>query len=355
MTNSAPLNVLVIGDPFFDSSIFAAEFEPILARHQVRFHTITADGGDGGAGDGRRNVEIAVDEYIGSSDQVIALLRDDDDVLVVHGAPVTARVLDAAPALKLVCVGRGGPVNVDHRAAAARGVRIVTTPGKNAEAVAELTLALMIMLARNIAGSSAELRTRTAVAHSAYEGAEWFGRELGGARVGLVGLGRVGRCVADRAHSLGMAVQGVDPFVGSDVPDHVSLTSLDDLLATSDFVSLHARVTSENVGMMGAEQFRRMRPDAYFVNTARASLVDEDALATALTEGWIAGAAVDVLGPHAEGSPHPLTTLDRVIATPHIGGATAETLVRGARMLALALERYATGQLRDDETPSLIT
>jgi D-3-phosphoglycerate dehydrogenase len=346
MAIAHPLNVLVIGDPFFDAAIFAAQFEGIIERHHVRFCSIT----DTGATD-----EADVDEYIGSSDQVIDLLRVDDEVLVVHGAPVTARVLDAGPALKLVCVGRGGPVNVDGRAAAERGIRIVTTPGKNAEAVSELTLALMIMLARNIPRSSAHLGARLRSVDSAFEGAEWFGRELGGAHLGIVGLGRVGRCVVERATALGMHVSGFDPYVGPEVLANVERLEFEDLLATSDFVSLHARLTPETVGMFGAEQFRLMRSDAYFVNTARASLVDEVALADAVRTGAIAGAAVDVLGPHPPGSVHPLTALDRVIATPHIAGATAETLVRGARMIARQLERYAVDELGDDESPVLVT
>ena len=158
---------------------------------------------------------------------------------------------------------------------------------------------MMIMLARKIPQSSAHARDRDAAAVSTFEGAQWFGRELGGARLGLVGLGRVGRCVAARAVALGMHVQGVDPWLEpSDFPPDVEVTTFDRLLATSDFVSLHARATPDNVGMFGAEQFRQMRRDAYFVNTARASLVDEVALADAVADGVIAGAAVDVLGPH---------------------------------------------------------
>jgi D-3-phosphoglycerate dehydrogenase / 2-oxoglutarate reductase len=316
----------------------------LLADHRIRFCSISESDSP--------PVETEIDEYIGTPEQVIELLRADDDVLVVHGAPVSARVLDAAPALKLICVGRGGPVNVDSRAAEARGVRVTTTPGKNAEAVSELTLALMIMLARKIPQSSAHARDRNAAAASTFEGAQWFGRELGGARLGLVGLGRVGSCVAARAVALGMQVQGVDPWLAaSDFPPDVQPTSFDRLLATSDFVSLHARATPGNAGMFGAEQFRQMRSDAYFINTARASLVDEGALASAVADGVIAGAAVDVLGPHASGGQHPLTGMDRVIATPHVGGATAETLVRGARIIADQLERFAATRSGDGQTP----
>jgi phosphoglycerate dehydrogenase-like enzyme len=203
----------------------------------------------------------------------------------------------------------------------------------------------MIMLARGIVTSAAYLRSGAPIGLSAFEGSQWFGRELRGASLGIVGMGRVGHCVAERALALGMQVQATDPHLpAAAFPPGIAATDLPTLLATSDFVSLHARAAADNVGMMGRETLAMMRPDAFLINTARASLVDEAALAEAVAGGRIAGAALDVLQPHGVGSAHPLTQLERVIATPHIGGATDETLVRGARMIVEELERFAAGE-----------
>ena len=149
---------------------------------------------------------------MGSPGQVIAAL-DRHDVLVVQGAPVTDAVLDAAPGLRLVCCARGGPVNVDVAAATARGIPVVTTPGKNADAVAELTIAFMVMLARRLPEILRHVEAGGEFGHDNYEGAHWFGHDLAGHTLGLIGFGQIGRRVATRARAFGMRVIAVDPFV----------------------------------------------------------------------------------------------------------------------------------------------
>ena len=200
-------------------------------------------------------------------------LLDDHAVLVVHGAAVADRVLEAAP-LRLVCCARKY-VNVDVTAAEELGVTITTTPGKNARAVVELTLGFLIMLARGVSSSQRTLLNGTRLGESAFEGAEFFGVELPGRTIGLVGYGNVGRGVAKVAGALGMRVLAYDPGLPKEAFGDVEAVTLDDLLARSDFVSLHARVTPENENLMNAESFARMRPGSFFINTARETLVDE--------------------------------------------------------------------------------
>jgi D-3-phosphoglycerate dehydrogenase len=262
------------------------------------------------------------------------------DVLVVHGAPVSAEVLDAAP-LRLVCCARGGPVNVDVAAATRRGIPVVNTPGKNAEAVAELTIAFALLLIRAVPRASRHLLEGGGFAESVFEGREFFGAEAPSLTLGLVGLGHVGREVARRARALGFTVLGYDPVPPAD--DSVELVELGALLSRSDIISVHARLTAANGRMFSRDLFARMRPGAYFINTAREGLVDEAALREALERGQLGGAALDVLE-RAPGR-HPLLGRPDVFVTPHIGGATAETLARGAERAVAAVADLLAGRV----------
>jgi D-3-phosphoglycerate dehydrogenase / 2-oxoglutarate reductase len=262
----------------------------------------------------------------------------------VHGAPVSSEVLDAGP-LRLVCCARGGPVNVDVAAATDRGIPVVNTPGKNAEAVAELTIAFALLLVRAVPRASRYLLDRGSLAESVFEGSEFFGREAASLTLGLVGLGRVGHAVATRARALGFTLLGYDPLLPGPAADGVEMVTLDALLERSDIVSLHARATPGNRHMFASAQFARMRPGAYFINTARESLVDEAALRAALEQGRLGGAALDVLERPPAGTRHPLLTAPNVFATPHIGGATAETLARGAQRAVAAVASLLAGQV----------
>ena len=227
---------------------------------------------------------------------VLAAAVPGHQVLLVHGAPVSAEVLDAAP-LRLVCCARGGPVNVDVAAASARGIPVTSAPGRNAEAVAELTIAFALMLIRGVPVSARYLTDGGPLGGSTYEGSQFIGREAASMTLGLVGMGHVGREVAARARALGFTVLGYDPAPPGSVPPGVTMVALDDVLSRSDLVSVHARATDGNRHMFGAAAFARMPRGALFINTARESLVDEDALAGALASGTLAGAALDVAEP----------------------------------------------------------
>lgn len=336
--------VLVVGDPYYSSEAFARVFAPLSWADGVAYAEVEE------AGDfvPRTPSELAIREFIGSPEQVIDRLDEGCEILVVHGAPVTDEVFAAAPGLRLVCCARGGPVNVDIEAASRRGIPVVVTPGKNADSVADLTIAFLIMLARHVPRAAADARRDGKIGASAFEGAGYFGHEVAGTAVGLVGYGLVARAVRRQAAALGATIVAFDPFVDAGVlrADGVErVDELEELLAAADLVSVHARATKENENLFDAGRFRQMKHGAGFVNTARETLVDETALLAALEEGRLSGAALDVLRPPPiPGEPHPLTRREDVIVTPHVGGATYETLARGARMVADEVERYAAGE-----------
>lgn len=335
------MRILVLGDSYCPSAALAPAFDRLRERHEVTFADVT----DAPDWTPESVSDTRVREYLGTPAQVTRAL-DGHDVLVVQGAPITEAVLDAAPDLRLLGVTRGGPVNVDVAAATTRGVPVVITPGKNAIAVAELTLALATMLLRRIPEAMRHVDAGEAFGHDNYEGARWFGRELAGSTIGLVGFGQVGRRVAERALALGMRVLAHDPYVASASIEAAGVgpVELDRLLAEADILSLHARGSATGDPLIGAAELARLRPGALFLNTARDSLVDEDALHAALDSGRLAGAALDVASPSPSAGRHRLLSHPGVIILPHVGGATTETLTRGGEMVAAEIERLERGE-----------
>jgi D-3-phosphoglycerate dehydrogenase len=288
--------------------------------------------------------EKAIREYLGTPAQIAARVGA-AEVLVVHGAPVTDQVLAAGPNLRLICCARGGPVNVDVAALSARQIPLVNTPGKNAESVADQALAFIIMLARGFPKAQRFLIEGGTLGESAFEGARFIGHDLGGHVLGLVGFGNVGSRVHRRALAFGMRLVVYDPYVRiGELASTEQVSTLAELLAKSDFVSLHVRATPETQNFFGAKEFNAMKAGSFFLNTARESLVDEEALDAALASGHMAGAALDVVKPRSQSGPHPLLRHENVVITPHIGGATHETLLRGVTMVAGEIQRFAAGE-----------
>jgi D-3-phosphoglycerate dehydrogenase / 2-oxoglutarate reductase len=237
--------------------------------------------------------------------------------LIVGVDPVTERVLEAGP-LRVVVKYGSGTDNIDLGAAERLGVKVSSTPGANARSVAELTIALLLALARHLAAHDRVVRAGSWSRQGAIE--------LAGKRLGVVGYGAVGREVARLAACLAMEVVAHDPFVET---AEVDLVGLDELLASSDAVSLHVPLDDSTRGMIGAKALERMRSGALLVNTARGGLVDEDALADALSSGRLGGAALDAFAAEPPiGSP--LLGLENVVLSPHAGAATAEAAQRTA-------------------------
>ncbi len=334
------MKILVVGDSFVPVPVFQLGLGALQGAHQLQYVQLD---------ESQQLVpstasELSIREYLGTPAQLVSRIKD-ADVLVVHGAPVTDEVLAAASRLRLICCARGGPVNVDVAAASARQVPVVITPGKNAESVADQTLAFMIMLARGFPKAQRFLLDGGTLGESAFEGARFLGHDLVGHVLGLVGFGNVGRRVHRRAIAFGMKLVVYDPYVRiGELTSTEEAATLDELVSRSDFVSLHVRATAETENFFGARQFAAMKPGSYFLNTARESLVDEEALDAALGSGHLAGAALDVVRPRIGGGQHPLLRHENVVITPHIGGATHETLLRGVIMVADEIQRLAAGE-----------
>jgi D-3-phosphoglycerate dehydrogenase len=334
------MKILVVGDSYCPTSTFGEPFRRLRPEHDVTWIDLEDEPGWRPAS----TSELRLKEFLGSPWQIIDRL-DGHDVLVVQGAPVSDAVLDAAP-LRLVCIARGGPVNVDIEAATERGISVVTTPGKNAVAVAELTLGLMVVIGRRLAGSMRHVDRGGDYSVDNYEGARWFGHNLDGGVLGLVGYGQVGSRVATRAIAFGMTVLVYDPYVDRTAieADGCEAVDLETLLAGADFVSLHARLTAESRGMFGAARLAAMKPGAMFINAARAELVDEDALCDALESGHLGGAALDIARPSPAGGPRRILATPNTMVLNHVGGSTFETLRRGGELAAAEIERLARGE-----------
>jgi D-3-phosphoglycerate dehydrogenase len=330
------MRILAVGDSYMPPRYFEQAFGRLAPVHEVAFFQID----ERAPFTATSPSELRLSEYQGSPADVVERMRG-IEILAVHGAPVTDAVLDASGELKLVCCARGGPVNVDVGAVTARGLPLVNTPGKNAEAVADLTLAFLVMLARGLPAAQRFLDEGGRLKDN-WEGARFIGSDLRRHTLGLVGYGQVGHRVAARALAFGMTVLAYDPFLDEETGPRVELVeTLDELLARSDFVSLHARATGDNANLLDAAAFAKMKPGAYFVNTARETLVDEEALDAALESGRLAGAAVDVVHTGDAGGRHRLLRHPNVVMTPHVGGATHETLLQGAEMIADEIVRFA--------------
>jgi D-3-phosphoglycerate dehydrogenase len=330
------MKILSVGDSYMSPRYFVEAFAPLAGVHDIEYLEI----------DESRSLEASTSserrlrEYQGSAAQVVERMEG-VEVLVVHGAPVSDAVLDASRELKLVCCARGGPVNVDVEAVTARGLPLVNTPGKNADAVADLTLAFLVMLARGLPKAQRFLDEGHQLRDN-WEGARFMGNDLRRHVLGLVGYGQIGRRVAERAVPFGMTVLVYDPY--QQVERFEQVQTLDELFQRSDFLSLHARATPENENLIDAAALSAMKPGALLVNTARETLVDEDALDAALASGQLGGAALDVVRPTSEQGRHRLLRHQNVVLTPHIGGATEETLLQGAEMIAEEILRYAAGE-----------
>jgi D-3-phosphoglycerate dehydrogenase len=256
--------------------------------------------------------------------------------LVVVEADQCAGPLFEQPLLAVASC-RGDPNNVDVAAATKAGVPVLRAPGRNADAVAELALALLLAATRGVVRADGDVRAGEIYKNGTIPYQRYRAWQLAGRTAGLVGLGAVGRALRWRLEGLGMRVVSYDPYA----PD--ATHSLEDVLAVSDVVSLHAPVTEETKGMIGAKQFGAMKDGVVFLNTARAQLHDTDALVAALESGKVAAAGLDhFVGEHLPPD-HPLIGFGNVVLTPHIGGATYDTEANHTQVIADDLCRLLAG------------
>ena len=280
------------------------------------------------------------------SETTMRLLNEQQlaDRIRENGANVVICEADrcAGPVLELplLAIGstRGDPTNVDVDGATAKRIPVLHAPGRNADAVAEMTVALLFAVNRHVLRADADVRAGNVFSNGTIPYQRFRAWQLAGRTAGVVGLGAVGRATKWRLEGIGMRVISHDPFAAD------ATHSLDDLLDEADVVSMHAAVTPDTFGMIGAKQFAAMRDGAIYLNSARAGLHDTDALVEALTTGKLAGAGLD----HFEGEVlpegHPLLAMANVVLTPHIGGATYDTEGNHTQLIADDLERLFAGE-----------
>ncbi len=245
----------------------------------------------------------------------------DVDAIIVGSDPLSGKVIGAAPHLKVVSKHGTGVDNIDIAACSARGIVVTNVPGVNNESVADLTMGFIICLARSIIQADVSVRS------GGWK--RFIGIELSGKVLGLIGFGAIGRAVARRALAFGMKVKCYDPLLKNDDAHGVGVTptTLEDVLQTADFVSLHVPLNDTTRGMLDGKRLCLMKPSAFLINTSRGEVLDEHALYEQLATGRLAGAALDVFT-HEPPSGSPLLKLSNVICTPHYAAYTNEALSR---------------------------
>lgn len=343
------LKVAVIGDRFMKAHFFVDALKAALPDAALDLRTLElawpdvpmAHGYSAEAGDPDLK---GLREYLGEPAEIAAFVGD-AEILIDHLAPVTTGLLARCPALRLIAVSRGGPVNVDMKAARARGVKVVNAPGRNASAVAEFTIGMILAETRLIT------KGHVALSRGEWRGelyrADLTGEELCNQTVGLIGYGHIGSKVTKLLAPFGCRILVNDPYVELDATDRAAGVEQVDwrtLLRESDIVSLHARVTPETTGFIDAAALAQMKPGAYFINTARGPMVRYGDLFAALNSGRLRGAGLETFGLEPCDPDDPLLRHPNVTLTPHIAGASIKTVKHTAKMVAEEVRRHLAGE-----------
>ena len=330
-------HILLAGDHFDTTASFRTALDSVLSEPATYTEwtgpwPLEPFGDIGGVHEASGSVEVLIEHLQGAQ------------VAVTQMAPFTREVFLASPELRLVGVCRGGPVNVDLDAATEAGVLVTFAPGRNAQAAAEFTVGLILAVSRRIAESDQDLRN--GIWRGDNYTLERVGIELEGAVVGLVGYGAIGRLVARILHGFGSTVVAYDPYADGAAlaADGVRRVELDELLAISDVVSLHARYTPDTHHLMDEAALRRMKRGAVLVNAARGGLLDYGPLPALLEQGLLGGVAVDVYDIEPPPIDHPLLHAPNVVLSPHLAGATRQTADRAASIVARDVAAFLAGR-----------
>ncbi len=325
------MRTLVIGDHFIPAQYYVDAFASLGGEGLLR--TVDWAGAKGEQHAAQQVMEVRGPEAVASPKEILDAVGD-AEALALHFAPISRAVLDAGADLKAVVVARTGLENVDLEAATERGIAVVPVFGRNASAVAELAIGLMLSEARDI--SRADRSVKDGAWRKDFGGP---GHEIGGGTVGLVGFGHVGRELAARLRGFEVQLLVADPYVADDALAEYGAkrVDLDTVFRESDFVHVLARLTPETERFITARHFALMKPTGYFMNTSRSRLVDYDALYDALANGRIAGAGLDVFDSEPIDADNPFRALDNVTITTHFGGDTVTTNLRSARLVAEAI------------------
>jgi D-3-phosphoglycerate dehydrogenase len=279
----------------------------------------------------KAGIQVDVQDEI-SAEELLETLPAYDGMVVRSRTKVHASLIDMAKNLKVIMRGGVGLDNIDAEYARSKGITVLNTPAASSASVAELTIGYIFALSRHLVQATISMRA------GHWEKKKFDGREISGKTLGIIGFGRIGKEVAYRAQALGMRTLVYDPHITNLDEGHE--VTLDDLLAVSDYITLHLPHTNETHNMIGPTQFAKMKKGVCIINCARGGIVDEDALYDAIVSGKVAGAALDVF---AEEPPvdNKLFTLEQVIGSPHIGASTEEALSRvGAEVADKLIDFY---------------
>ncbi|MEP3437051.1 MAG: 2-hydroxyacid dehydrogenase [Hoeflea sp.] len=340
---SDTLTIGTIGDGFMQPQFFESALQKRLGDRPVRYKSMMMDW-PLRLKSTKFDPTLPVAEFLGRPEDYFEFIAD-LDILVTHLTPITAESLKHAPALKIIAVSRGGPVNIEMEAARARGITVVNTPGRNASAVAEFTIASILAETRNL------VRGHVSVASGEF-GRQFYhydhaGPELCELTIGIIGYGDIGSRVARLLQPFNTRILVSDPFKELTDEDRrmgIEKVPFDDLLRQSDVVTLHPRVTPQTKGMIGRAQIEMMRPGSYIINTTRGQVLDYTALYDALASGHLRGAALDTFDPEPPPADWPLLKLPNVTLSPHIAGATRYSAHKAAGMIAEDIGLILAGQ-----------
>lgn len=264
----------------------------------------------------------------------------DADVIITQFCPITKKVIDNCKNLKAIGVLRGGYENVNISYASKKGIKVYHTPGRNANAVADFTVGMLLAECRNIGKSHYNLKQGKWVRDYLNKDSV---PDMQDKTVGIIGLGQIGLKVAKRLHSFDMRILAFDPYV-KETPSYIQLAELETLMGESDFITLHTRLSEDTERMINSERIDLMKPNAYLINTARSGLVDEKALYDALANHRIMGAALDVFDVEPPTKDYPLITLDNVTVTPHLAGGTMDAFTNSPKLLAEEMIKLLDGR-----------
>lgn len=341
------LKGLLLGDPMIGNAGFAKAWDQYLGDYGNVIYS--GDWEDDWSALQNRRLEVEKHgPEIEACDPLVLQHGAEANVLAGLFIAVSDKVIEAMPNLRIVGVSRAGLENVNVEEATKRGILVFNVMGRNAHAVSDFTIGLMLAEARNIARAHYSIMNGGWQKEFANNG---FVPELNGKRIGLVGFGYIGSLVARKLSGFDVDLVVYDPYADPALLEKYNATpvSLEELFETSDFVSVHARMSAETKGLVCKDLIERMKSTAIFINTGRAGLVDYDALATALKERKIMGAALDVFNNEPLESDSPFRALDNVTLTTHIAGTTADALNNSPFLLMEDIAKFIT-----DESPRFV-
>lgn len=334
------MKIVGIGDLLIPANMIEKGFENFVARG----NTVKTVNWQQRSYEELQHINLQVEthgsEVYDVPDEIIAAVKD-ADIIVTQFCPVSRKVIDACKNLKIIGVLRSGYENINVDYATEKGILVYNTPGRNANAVADFTVGLLICECRNIAKSHMNMKNGHWVRD--YTNAAVV-PDLSEKTVGIIGLGQVGQKVARRLHGFEMKILGYDPYI-KEVPDYIKLASLEEVAQNADFLTIHTRLNKETERMINSDFLRMIKPGTYFINTARSGLVDEKALYEALLSRHMIGAALDVFDVEPPPRDYPLLTLPNVTVTPHLAGGTVDAFLNSPWLLSKEIIKFLDGEM----------